>query len=535
MSVEKKIRVIPATNGGRLFVDEESPIVPKKKRVAAYARVSTGREEQQTSFKSQMEYYTRLILGNPDWEMVDVYADEGISGRSMKKRVRFREMIKDALDGKIDLILVKSVSRFARNVLDSLTIIEQLREKRIPVIFEKEKLNSLQDDKRTNFMLTMYASIAQEESDSLSDSVNWGIQRRNEQGFVRKAKTYGYDVLNHEYVINEKQAEVVRLIYELYLSGLSYRLVSEELKSRGIKSPTGLDRWDESTIEQILRNEKYIGDALLQKTINAPWVQKKRSASADNQQYYVEDDHEPIITDEMFERVKREMEYRKSLRSCTKSGRGGYSSKYPFSSKVYCYQCGCIFRRHGYRLGERYIKTWTCSNHKLNGNVACTQLAIKEDDLIESFIRVANMLIADKDGMVQKITESVQETLAERLSETANDEIRKQIVAKEKQLVRAVKGAVDAEDLIKGEREREQIIAEIEELKRQLRNKQIQTVDLEHTNERLQVIRDLVGEKGKLEEFDGVVFRKMIRRITVEGKELTYDFGCGITITDSIG
>lgn len=148
MSVEKKIRIIPATNGGRLFVDEESPIIPKKKRVAAYARVSTGREEQQTSFKSQMEYYTRLILGNPDWEMVDVYADEGISGRSMKKRVRFREMIKDALDGKIDLILVKSVSRFARNVLDSLTIIEQLREKRIPVIFEKEKLNSLQDDKQ---------------------------------------------------------------------------------------------------------------------------------------------------------------------------------------------------------------------------------------------------------------------------------------------------------------------------------------------------------------------------------------------------
>ena len=331
---EKRIRVIPATNSRRLLVDDDSPVITRKKRVAAYARVSTGREEQQTSFKSQLEYYTRLILSNPDWEMVGVYADEGISGRSMKKRVKFREMIKDALDGNIDMILVKSVSRFARNVLDSLTIIEQLREKRIPVVFEKEKLNSLQDDKRTNFMLTMYASIAQEESDSLSDSVNWGIQRRNEQGFVRKAKTYGYDVLNHEYVVNKEQAEVVRLIFELYISGLSYRLISDELQRRNIKSPLGLDRWDESTIEGMLQNEKYIGDALLQKTIVRPWVQKKRSASADSQQYYVEDDHEAIVSDEMFERVKREMEYRRSLRSCTKSGRGGYSSKYPLSSNV---------------------------------------------------------------------------------------------------------------------------------------------------------------------------------------------------------
>lgn len=534
MNDERKIRVIPATNSRRLFVDDDSPIIMQKKKVAAYARVSTGREEQQTSFKSQMEYYTRLILSNPDWEMVGVYADEGISGRSMKKRAKFREMIKDALDGKIDMILVKSVSRFARNVLDSLTIIEQLREKRIPVVFEKEKLNSLQDDKRTNFMLTMYASIAQEESDSLSDSVNWGIQRRNEQGFVRKAKTYGYDVLNHEYVINKEQAEVVRLIFELYLSGLSFRLISEELKRRNIKSPSGLDRWDESTIEGMLQNEKYIGDALLQKTIVRPWVQKKRAASADSQQYYVEDDHEPIISDEMFERVKREMEYRRSLRSCTKSGRGGYSSKYPLSSKVYCYQCGCIFRRHGYQCGDKYIKTWTCSNHKLNGNSVCTQLAVKESELYDSFVRVVNMLIEDKEGMVKKITESIQETLTERLADQANDELAKKIASKERQLVKAVKTAQTAEDLIGGEREREQLITEIEALKQEQKKRSLQVVDLEHTNDRFQALWDMVAEKGKLTEFDGDMFRKIVNRVTVDGKELTYDFGCGITITDSI-
>lgn len=232
MNIANNVRIIPAI---RTDVEMVGDNVITKKRTAAYARVSTGREEQQTSFKSQMEYYTRLIMSNPDWEFVGIYADEGISARSMKKRKRFREMIDDALNGKIDQILVKSVSRFARNVLDSLTIIDKLRQKGIPVIFEKEKLNSLYDDKRTNFMLTMYASIAQEESDSLSDSVNWGIQRRNEQGFVRKVKTYGYDVLNKQYVVNEQQAGVVKLIFELYLSGLSYFQISKELKSRGIK------------------------------------------------------------------------------------------------------------------------------------------------------------------------------------------------------------------------------------------------------------------------------------------------------------
>ena len=155
-------------------------------------------------------------------------------------------------------------------------------------------------------------------------------------------------MLNKEYVINEQQAGVVRLIFELYLSGLSYYQISKELASREIKSPTGLDRWNTSSIEQMLKNEKYVGDALLQKTIAQPWRNRKRSATADNQMYLVEDDHEAIISDEMFERVKREMAYRRTLRANTKSGKGGYSSKYPFSSKIYCYGCGGIFRRHFY-------------------------------------------------------------------------------------------------------------------------------------------------------------------------------------------
>ena len=536
MNIANNVKIIPAI---RTDVEMVGDNVITKKRTAAYARVSTGREEQQTSFKSQMEYYTRLIMSNPDWEFVGIYADEGISARSMKKRKRFREMIDDALNGKIDQILVKSVSRFARNVLDSLTIIDKLRQKGIPVIFEKEKLNSLYDDKRTNFMLTMYASIAQEESDSLSDSVNWGIQRRNEQGFVRKVKTYGYDVLNKQYVVNEQQAGVVKLIFELYLSGLSYFQISKELESREIKSPKGLDRWDTSTIELMLKNEKYVGDALLQKTIAQPWRNRKRSATADNQMYLVEDDHEAIISDEMFERVKREMAYRKTLRANTKSGKGGYSSKYPFSSKIYCYGCGGIFRRHFYyadrdRTPEKIVYTWTCSTHKNHGNVACGQQAVKEKDIEASFIRVVNMLVKDKADMITKLRDTIQETIGERLAGAEAEDIRAQIEAKQKALVRAVRAMTTDDDQIAASNERERIIGEIESLTAKLQSLENQATEMGHTTERLNRVCDLIAKQGELKEFDPMVFRKMVYRITVDGKELTYDFGNGIIITDMV-
>lgn len=539
MNTAPNVKVIPAIkvrpNWGQ--GDEE----PKRKlRVCAYARVSTGSEEQQTSFKSQMEYYSRLILANPDWEFAGIYADEGISARSMKKRKRFREMVADALDGKIDRILVKSVSRFARNVLDSLTVIEQLREKGIPVIFEKENLNSLDDDKRTNFMLTMYSSIAQEESDSLSDSVNWGIQRRNEQGKVRKVKTYGYDVgKDNEYIVNEEQAGVVRLIFELYLNGYSYFMVGCELEKRGIKTPRGNDKWDSTTIEGMLKNEKYTGDVLLQKTITKPWVQKKRSASADNQMYLVENALEPIISKEVFERTKREMAYRKSLRSCTKSGRGGYSSKYPFSSKVYCYGCGSIFRRHGYYADREHTRvhwvyTWTCSNHKNNGNRACTQNAIKETDLENSFIRVVNMIVTDKAQMIQNIKDSITEALGERLTGARAEALKEKIADKQKELVKLVRATGTAGNSIDESVARERLVGEIKALTSEMTALENQATEMGHTSERLTALCELISEQTILTEFDGTVFRKMVNRITVDGRELTYDLGSGITITDTI-
>ena len=242
---------------------------------------------------------------------------------------------------------------------------------------------------------------------------------------------------------------------------------------------------------------------------------------------------------EAYQENKTEMAYRKTLRANTKSGKGGYSSKYPFSSKIYCYGCGGIFRRHFYyadrdRTPEKIVYTWTCSTHKNHGNVACGQQAIKEKDIEASFIRVVNMLVKDKADMITKLRDTIQETIGERLAGAEAEDIRAQIEAKQKALVRAVRAMTTDDDQIAVSNERERIIGEIESLTAKLQSLENQATEMGHTTERLNMVCDLIAKQGELKEFDPMVFRKMVYRITVDGKELTYDFGNGIIITDMV-
>lgn len=531
MEQATKVRVIPAAPKQNSY----ESLFERKKRVCAYARVSTNKEEQVTSFESQKRYYTQFIQANPDWEFVGIYADEGISGRSMKKRVEFRRMVQDALDGKVDMIMVKSVSRFARCVIDVLSIIDELRAKGVPVIFEKERLNSIEDDKRTNFMITLYASIAQEESDSLSDSVNWGIQRRNEQGIVRGVRIYGYDINDDKkYVVNPEQAEVVRLIFTLYLNGLSSKGIANELKARGIKTYKGLDDWDESTLLYMLKNEKYLGNALLQKTIQKPSRAKHRTSFADKQMYLVEDNHEAIIDEETFKRVQRELEFRKTIRSYTKTGRGGYSSMYPFSCKVFCYQCGSVFRRHNFTTAGKKVYTWVCVNHENNGNGMCTQKPIKEEELQGAFVRVINALVTDKKAMLDKIQESINETVGTDDIDTriANLDVKTQ--AKQKELVSLMNKAKNADELIMNEGLQNEIMNEIEKLNEQKKQLENSTVENQKDEKRLKILLDLAGGEAQLTKFDETLCRSILNKAVVDGKEVTFDLGNGLEITETL-
>ena len=285
---------------------QQSEAEKPKLRVAAYCRVSTDSDEQATSYEAQVSHYTEQITRNPEWAFAGIYADDGISGTNTKKREEFNRMIADCMDGRIDMIITKSISRFARNTLDCLKYIRQLKDRNIPVFFEKENINAL--DAKGKVLLTIMASLAQQESQSLSQNVKLGLQFRYQRGEVQvnHSRFLGYTKdENGRLVIDPEQAEVVRRIYREYLDGYSTDKISAGLERDGILTGAGNPRWHTSTVAKILRNEKYMGDALLQKTYTVDYLSKKRiKNNGIMPQYYVENDHEAIIPKEIFMRVQ---------------------------------------------------------------------------------------------------------------------------------------------------------------------------------------------------------------------------------------
>lgn len=284
------------------------------RRAAAYARVSTDHEDQMTSYAAQVEYYTDYIKGRSDLEFVEVYTDEGISGTSTKHREGFKRMIADALAGKLDLIIAKSVSRFARNTIDSLTTIRLLKEHNVECWFEKENIHTF--DSRGELLLTIMAGIAQEESRSISENCKWGQRRRFAEGKVSVPfkRFLGYDRgENGDLVINEAQAAIVRRIYGEFLNGATPYAIAKALTEDKIPTPGGKEIWSKTVVKSILTNEKYKGDALLQKVFTVDYLTKrKKKNNGEVTRYYVEGSHEPIIPPEVWERVQAEFERRRA-------------------------------------------------------------------------------------------------------------------------------------------------------------------------------------------------------------------------------
>lgn len=307
----RNIKVIPST----VPLHAVGPVVTgAKRRVAAYARVSTDRDEQFTSYEAQIDYYTNYIKSRPDWEFVSVYSDEGKTGCNTRKREGFKNMVDDALDGKIDLIVTKSVSRFARNTVDSLTTIRKLKDKGVEAYFEKENIWTF--DTKGELLITIMSSLAQEESRSISENTRWGMRKAFQNGkvFVPFRHFLGYDRgANGELQVNLEQAEIVQMIYQMFLDGYSFYRIAAELTKRGISTPYGLQIWNGRTVKNILQNEKYRGDALLQKRYSRDFLDREmRKNEGAVPQYYIVGNHEAIIDTEMFQRVQEELKRRES-------------------------------------------------------------------------------------------------------------------------------------------------------------------------------------------------------------------------------
>lgn len=306
MELNKNVTVIPARKRvGNTVTKEEKP----KLRVAAYCRVSTDSDEQASSYEVQVEHYTQFIQKNSEWELAGIFADDGISGCNTKKRSEFNRMIEECMAGGIDMIITKSISRFARNTLDCLKYIRELKEKNIPVFFEKENINTM--DSKGEVLLTIMASLAQQESQSLSQNIKLGLQYRYQNGEVQvnhnRFLGYTKDGEGH-LIIDPAGAEVVKRIYREYLEGGSLLQIARGLEADGILTAAGKSKWRPETLRKILQNEKYIGDALLQKTYTVDFLNKKRvQNNGIVPQYYVENSHEPIIPRDLYMQVQEEM------------------------------------------------------------------------------------------------------------------------------------------------------------------------------------------------------------------------------------
>ena len=374
MNKERKITRIEPIKQQAEFDNQSSAI---KLRVAAYARVSTEQDEQQSSYEAQVDYYTRYIQNNPDWEFVSVFADEGITGTNTKKRDGFNEMIDLAMSGGLDLILTKSISRFARNTVDTLQTVRKLKAIGVEVIFEKENLHTM--DPKCEMILTIFSSLAQEESRSISENIRWGRKKSMEDGNVSLPYSSFLGYCKGEDgrpEIVEEEAKIVRKIYSMFLDGHTINEIARYLTRQSIPTPRGKQVWSVSTIRSILSNEKYAGNALLQKTYTVDFLTKeKRKNNGELPQYLIEYSHDPIIEPEIFEQVQAKLQTQVPLR---KKIRGNS----PLSNTIVCGVCGAFYGHkvwHNHANTERY-DVWYC-NDKYNGEEKCLSPVLREDEI----------------------------------------------------------------------------------------------------------------------------------------------------------
>lgn len=399
----KTVRAIPAT----ISKYTAAPINSRTKRkVAGYARVSTDHDDQVTSYTAQVDYYTNYIKGRDDWEFAGIYTDEGISATNTRHRDGFKRMIKDAMEGKIDLIVTKSVSRFARNTVDSLTTVRKLKDKGIEIYFEKENIWTL--DAKGELLITIMSSLAQEESRSISENVTWGHRKRFADGKVSVpfAHFLGYDRgPDGNLVVNKEQAETVKLIYRLFLDGYTCHSIAKELTARGLETPGKKKVWHPGTIKSILSNEKYKGDALLQKAFTVNFLTKETKVNeGEVPQYYVENNHEAIISPRVFDWVQEELKRRRG-------GKCRYSGISIFSSRIKCGECGSWYGAKVWHSNDKYRRVIYQCNHKFKDQ--CKTPHLTEDDIKDIFVRAMNQLIENK----AEILENIQ-LMKERLTNT---------------------------------------------------------------------------------------------------------------------
>ena len=520
MSTAPNVTVIPAK-----VQTAESRDKYHQLRVAAYCRVSTELEEQQNSYQVQIAYYTDLINKKKEWTLAGIFADEGISGTQTKKRTEFNRMIRMCRNKKIDLVITKSISRFARNTVDCLEYVRQLKDLGIGVIFEKENINTL--TMTSEFMIALYGSFAQAETESISKNVSWGKEKAYREGKVQFQYKHllGYKKgADGKPEIIPEEAETVKLIYTMFLDGHSMKNIALILHVKGIHTKTGSTEWRTNTITRILQNEKYVGDALLQKTFTSDCITHKVVKNhGERPMYLVTNHHDPIIDRDTYNRVQQELARRNSKRKIsdkTVTEQGKYSSKYALSELLICGHCGTPYRRTTWAARGKKQIVWRCLSRLEHGKKYCPDSpTIKEEQLHRGILRAINNYYSCRNDIVRILKANIGSVL-----ECQGQE---EILSVEKRLKEIDQARTDLVNLIasggcdedKLDSEFAKLYAEEQGLSERLTMLKSQNKTSEETQAKLDKIMDMIEhEKFELETFDNVLIRKLIECVKILSK-----------------
>lgn len=495
----------------------------QKPRVCAYCRVSSSKEEQLHSFDAQVSHYTNYIKNNPEWEFAGIYADEGISGKSKENRTELMRMMKDCRAKKIDMIITKSISRFARNTADCIEMVRKLKELGITVYFEKENINTMRAE--SELILSVLSSIAQEELSSLSQNIRWSNQKRFQKGIVQvnTKRFLGYDTdENGKLVINEDEAVIVRRIYNSYILGKGVGVVARELEEDGIKTVTGKTRWSGSTIKSIISNEKYCGDAILQKTYTADTVTFKRKKNKGQlPKYYIKDNHPAIIDRKQFELVQKIRADRAGEHGNNPGDREKYKKRYSFTYKIICGKCGNTFKRQIQNAGKACeTAVWGCGTYIDRGKEECSMKPIHEETIKTVFIRMFNKLYTNKDIILKPFAENVKRIVDARLEDEGIKKLDSEIevLLNQQRMILRLKEKGYADDEIYYE-EKEKLLRSIEKLRAERNEMSWELTGQDDWINRTNKVYDFIKSIDNiLEEFDDEIFNAIVERIIVKSK-----------------
>jgi DNA invertase Pin-like site-specific DNA recombinase len=496
------------------------------KRVCAYCRVSTEADDQLNSLENQKRYFEEYIGRNVEWEFCGLYVDEGISGTSVEKRAEFKRMVADAEKGKFDLLLTKEISRFARNTLDSIFYTRKLRALGVGVVFMNDNINTLDAD--VELRLTIMSSIAQEESRKTSERVKWGQRRCMERGIAFGARAFGYNREKGKLTVNEAEAKTVRLIFDLYLGGMGAHSVRKELENRGIPSPSGSARWNVFAVLRILKNEKYIGVLRQKKLITTDYLTHRRKRNeGEEKQVVVENNHEPIVSKEIFDRAQAEIARRKN----GTFEKSRYSNRHVWSGKIKCAYCNSTFKRkiNNYRSARPQI-IWHCSEadrygkEKINPQgqkVGCNCKTVPEWVLRENFLAVLNVVIENKELAIQELKNGVRQAIDSCPNKSGEIEaigadMDKVLTRKSKLIDLYTDGAISRDEFDKANN---QYNKQLDALQKQVASLKLDNKIAEDLTQKLANIEQTIETLVKLKEFSDSVCGEVLHKVVVEGRE----------------